>query len=220
MNKIVKRNFKNLSGEIIIPADKSLSHRAVIFSSLAKGKSIIKNFSSGKDPYSSLNVCRCLGVDIEINENTIIVNSDGILKKSAGDLYCGNSGTTMRLMCGALAAYPFKSLLIGDESLSSRPMKRVIEPLTLMGANISSDNNHAPIEISGGILHGIDYTSSVSSAQVKSCVLLAGLNAEGETVYHEPYLSRNHTELMLKDMGASIYLNDNIVKIKKSELSP
>ena len=220
MNLKVKKDFKYLNGAIIIPSDKSVSHRAVIFSSLAKGKSVIKNFSAGADPYSSLNVCKYLGADIDIkNDNTIIINSNPFLQPKE-ELYCGNSGTTMRLMAGILAGQKFNSILTGDESLSKRPMKRIIEPLSLMGAKISAQDYHAPLNILASELYGIDYESKIASAQVKSCVLLAGLFADGITNYKEPYLSRNHTELMLKAMGANIKTENKIISIKKSELKP
>ena len=220
MGKLVKKNFKYLKGEAEIPPDKSLSHRAIILASLAKGKSIIKNFSSGKDPLSTFNVCKSLGVEIYNDNNTVYVNSNGILKKPKEELFCGNSGTTMRLISGVLASLPFESTLTGDSSLCSRPMKRIIEPLELMGAKIKSDNYKAPLNIKGGNLHAINYTSQIASAQVKSCILLAGLNAKGQTCFTEPYQSRNHTEIMLKNMGASITTDGNTTKIKKSELAP
>lgn len=212
---------QNLKGSIIIPADKSISHRALMFASLADGKSVIRNCSKAKDPMSTLSIFRDLGVDIQnIDENTIIVNSTGKLKPLNDCLDCGNSGTTMRLMCGILAGQPFSSKLVGDESLSKRPMKRVIEPLSLMGAKISAINNCAPIQIDSAQLVGIEYSSSIASAQVKSCMLLAGLHAEGETVYKEPYLSRNHTELMLEYMNADICSDGVITKIRPSILEP
>ena len=185
MNLVVKKNFNFLKGETEIPSDKSLSHRAVIFSSLAKGKSVIKNFSKGQDPNSSLEICKELGVDIEKDNQTIIVNSDGILKKPSKYLYCGNSGTTMRLMTGVLSGQNFDCVLTGDDSLSARPMKRIIEPLSLMGAKISSQDFHAPLNICGSKLTGITYESKIASAQVKSCVLLSGLFAQGTTRYKE-----------------------------------
>jgi len=216
----VKKDFKTLKGEIEIPSDKSISHRAVIFSSLAKGKSIIKNFSTAADPLSSAAVCKNLGVDIEIEGDKIIVNSDGKFSLPERALDCGNSGTTMRLMAGVLAGQNFDTVLSGDDSLSKRPMKRIIEPLTLMGAKIISNDYHAPLKFSPAKLHGINYKSKISSAQVKSCILLAGLGAEGITVFSEPCISRNHTELMLKSMGADISANGSDVSIKKSELNP
>jgi len=221
MQRQVGKDFKTLKGEIIVPADKSMSHRTVIFSSLAKGKSVIRNFSTGKDPHSSLNICRNLGVDISLkNNSTVIVSSNGKLKPPADILDCGNSGTTMRLISGILSGQDFSSVLTGDASLSKRPMKRIIEPLTLMGAHILSEDYKAPLKIWGRKLHSIDYVSSIASAQVKSCVLLAGMNADGVTTFTEPYLSRNHTEILLKSMGAEISTEDCKTAIRKSELTP
>lgn len=221
MDKIVKKNFKTLKGEITIPSDKSISHRAVILSSLAKGKSIIKNFSTGQDPLSTLEIFKQLGVEIErISQNEIVINSTSKLSPSSSFLDCGNSGTTMRLVSGVLAGKNFNSTLTGDESLSKRPMKRIIEPLTMMGAKIDSNNFKAPLKICGSHLSGIKYNSKISSAQVKSCILLAGLNADGTTTITEPCLSRNHTEIMLKAMGADIEIKNNTVSISKSNLSP
>lgn len=214
------RKSLNLSGEVEIPSDKSLSHRAVIFSTLARGKSVIKNFSKGQDPHSSLEICSQLGADISQNGQTVFVNSTGILKNTNDVFYCGNSGTTMRLMAGVLSGQNFDSILTGDESLSKRPMKRVIEPLSLMGADILSDNFHAPINIKGAKLKCITYESKIASAQVKSCILLAGLFANGVTRYKEIYPSRNHTEIMLKNMGANIYNKNDYICIEKSELEP
>lgn len=220
MNLVVKKDFNFLNGEAEIPADKSLSHRAVIFSSLAKGKSVIKNFSKGQDPNSSLEICKELGVNIEKNNQTVTVNSDGILKKPSKYLYCGNSGTTMRLMAGVLSGQNFDCVLTGDESLSKRPMKRIIEPLSLMGAKISSQDFRAPLNICGSKLTGITYEAKIASAQVKSCVLLSGLFAQGTTRYKEIYPSRNHTEIMLKNMGANIFEQDGYICVEKSELEP
>ncbi len=224
MEKVVdKKNFKTLKGTISIPSDKSMSHRAVLFSSLAEGTSIIKNFSTGDDPHSSIKVCSALGADISFeDETTVIINSDGKLKQAQTELYCGNSGTTMRLMAGILAGQKFNSILTGDESLSKRPMKRVIEPLSLMGAQISSNEGKSPLSICCTDLHSINYTSQIASAQVKSCILLAGMqtNDNKKTIYTEPYLSRNHTEILLKHMGASIVTDNNTTTIEKSELKP
>ena len=158
MKKNVEKIFKGLKGEISIPADKSISHRAVILSSLAKGKSIIKNFSKGQDPLSTLQVCKSLGIKAEFKDD-LIITSTGKFSAPATELDCGNSGTTMRFMAGVLAGQNFNSILTGDESLSKRPMKRVIEPLTHMGAEIASDNFRAPLNILGKELHCIDYTS-------------------------------------------------------------
>ncbi len=220
LKKVSKLN-KGLKGYVTIPADKSISHRAVMLASLAKGKSVIKNFSNGADPLSSLSVFSALGVKHEfINKNTLVINSNGNLSTPSDVLNCGNSGTTMRLVSGVLAGQNFKSVLCGDESLSKRPMKRIIIPLQMMGAQISSTEYHAPLTICGQTLHGIDYVSPIASAQVKSCVLLAGLEAGGVTTFSEPYLSRNHTELLLKYMGAEIDSVGTCVKIRKSELEP
>ena len=221
MKKIVSKNTNGLNGCIEIPADKSISHRAAIFSALAKGTSIIKNFSNGADPLSSLKIMGQLGASYEfVSDNSVKITSNGSLKRPSAPLDCGNSGTTMRLISGILAGQNFKSTLIGDESLSKRPMKRIIEPLTLMGAKISSNNFKAPINISGCKLGAIDYNSRLASAQVKSCILLAGLHANGETSFTEPYLSRNHTEIMLEGMGANIRTDNTTTFIQKSELKP
>ena len=220
MQKIVHKITNGLKGSVTIPADKSISHRAVMFASIANGKSVIKNFSKGQDPLSSLNVCRALGIDAEFQNDLLIINSNGKLSSPSSPLDCGNSGTTMRLMAGILAGQKFTSTLIGDESLSKRPMKRVIEPLSLMGAEIKSNDFKAPLNICGKNLHAIDYVSKLASAQVKSCILLAGLNADGKTSFTEPYISRNHTEIMLKYMGANININKNTVTIEKSKLEP
>ena len=219
MLKTVSKLNNGLKGEITIPADKSVSHRAVMFSSIARGKCRVTNFSSGADCHSTLNIFKQLGVNIEfIDEKTLSINSDGILKPSFIPLDAGNSGTTTRLISGILAGQKFNSVIIGDESLSKRPMKRIIEPLTLMGAEIDSIDGHAPLTIKGRKLHGTNYHSKLASAQVKSCVLLAGLNAEGETTFTEPYVSRNHTELLLDYLGADIKTNRNSVTIKPSLL--
>ena len=213
--------IKNLKVEIIIPADKSVSHRAIMFSSIANGKAKISNFSSGADCWSTLNLFKNLGVEINvIDKKTIEIFSNGKLIKSDLPLDAGNSGTTMRLVSGILAGQNFDSVLIGDVSLSKRPMRRIIEPLALMGAEIESENGHAPLVIKGKSLYGIDYFSKLSSAQVKSCVLLAGANptTKGKTTYIETAVSRNHTELMLKYLGANIEMDGNKTIISASEL--
>lgn len=220
MDIVTKKDFKMLSGEVTIPADKSISHRAIIFSALAKGKSVIKNFSNGQDPHSTLNIFKQLGVQFEEDGTTVVVNSSGVLQSSNSPLDCGNSGTTMRLMAGVLAGQKFNSTLIGDDSLSKRPMKRVIDPLEQMGGDIQSNNFKAPLIISGKELNAINYNSPIASAQVKSCILLAGLNANGITTVTEPYTSRNHTEIMLKAMGANLSVEKTTVSIEKSELEP
>ncbi len=220
--KVSKDKAKTgLNGEFIIPADKSISHRAVMFSSLAKGTSIIKNFSLGADCLSTKSLFENLGAKIEfLDERVLKITSNGTLIKPTAPLNCGNSGTTMRLCSGILAGQNFDSILFGDESLSKRPMKRVITPLEMMGGQIESVDYKAPLKIFGTKLNGITYKSPIASAQVKSCVLLAGLNAEGKTSVVEPYLSRNHTELLLKYMGAKISTDGPIATVEKSVLNP
>lgn len=221
MIKKISQIKQGLHGTVSIPSDKSISHRAVMFSSLAKGKSTIKNFSKGQDPRSTLNIFKQLGIQPEFaDEKTLIINNPGKLTAPEKELDCGNSGTTMRLVCGILAGQNFNSTLIGDTSLSKRPMKRIIEPIELMGGKIDSTEGHAPLKINGTELHAIDYKSKLASAQVKSSILLAGLNTTGVTSVTEPYISRNHTELMLKYMGANIKVEKNTVSIQKSELQP
>ncbi len=219
MNIISEKTLTGLNGEITIPSDKSISHRAVMFSALAKGETIISNFSKGADCHSTLNIIKQLGCEVSfLGEKNIKINSDGLLKPPVKELDCGNSGTTMRLMSGVLAGQAFNTTLIGDASLQKRPMKRVIEPLSLMGAKIEHNEFKAPLKIYGSNLNAIEYQSKLSSAQVKSCILLAGLNTEGTTIFTEPYKSRNHTELMLDYLGADIKVEGNVVSIKKSNL--
>ena len=221
MDKIVSKLKKGLRGEIEIPADKSISHRSVMFSSLAKGSSIIKNFSQGADCISTMKMFKSLGVDIvQTGEKELKVTSSGVLDKKTYKLDCGNSGTTMRLCSGILASQNFNSILYGDESLSKRPMMRVIKPLEMMGGKINSNDGKAPLEIIGSQLNGIIYESPIASAQIKSCVLLAGLNANGSTTVIEPYKSRNHTELMLEYMGANITSDEKSATITRSILEP
>lgn len=201
-------NITGLRGEISVPGDKSISHRCVMFGSIAKGTTEIHHFLEGADCLATINCFRRLGIEIEQNNDVITVHGKGLHGLSAPNdiLDVGNSGTTTRLISGILAGQSFDCKLSGDHSLNSRPMKRIIDPLTQMGANISSilHNGCAPLYITKGDLHGIHYESPVASAQVKSCVLLAGLYADGETSVTEPSLSRNHTELMLKEFGADL----------------
>lgn len=197
-----------LKGEITIPGDKSISHRSVMFGSIAKGTTEISHFLSGADCLSTISCFQSMGVSIDIKGDSVIVEGKGLhgLKKPVDTLDCGNSGTTTRLISGILAAQDFDVTLTGDDSIQKRPMKRIMEPLSLMGAQITSikDNGCAPLSISGKKLHGIHYTSQVASAQIKSSILLAGLYAEGETRVTEPYISRNHSEIMLKYFGADV----------------
>ena len=197
-----------LRGEVNIPGDKSISHRCIMFGSIASGATEISNFLQGADCLATINCFRRMGIEIENQEEKIIVHGKGLhgLTAPTEILDVGNSGTTTRLISGILVGQPFESKLSGDNSLNSRPMKRIIEPLTKMGGHISSilRNGCAPLYIAPGKLHGIHYDSPVASAQVKSSILLAGLYADGETSVTEPSLSRNHTELMLKEFGADI----------------
>ena len=197
-----------LKGEITIPGDKSISHRSVMFGSIAKGTTEISHFLQGADCLSTIDCFRKMGIQIENNQNTVIVHGKGLrgLKRPETILDCGNSGTTTRLISGLLAAQDFNVTVTGDESIQKRPMKRIMEPLSFMGADIKSilDNGCAPLSITGKRLRGIHYTSPVASAQIKSSILLAGLYAEGETRVTEPYVSRNHSEIMLKHFGANV----------------
>ncbi len=202
------KNAKKLRGSIIIPPDKSISHRAAMFAALTKGVVNIKNFSKGADCHSTLKIVQQLGCEVKFHTDMdLTINAKNALHTPSSDLDCGNSGTTMRMMSGILAGQPFNCTLFGDVSLSKRPMKRVILPLTEMGAKFSHNDYKAPLKITGGKLHAITYNSPLASAQVKSAVLLAGMFADGITTVNEPYQSRNHTELMLKYLEADIVEN-------------
>ena len=202
------KNAKKLRGSIIIPPDKSITHRAAMFAALTKGVVNIKNFSKGADCHSTLKIVQQLGCEVKFHTDMdLTINAKNALHTPSSDLDCGNSGTTMRMMSGILAGQPFNCTLFGDVSLSKRPMKRVILPLTEMGAKFSHNDYKAPLKITGGKLHAITYNSPLASAQVKSAVLLAGMFADGITTVNEPYQSRNHTELMLKYLEADIVEN-------------
>ena len=197
-----------LKGEVQIPGDKSISHRAVMLGSIARGTTEISHFLNGADCLSTIHCFQKMGIEIEQSKDLVLVHGRGLrgLKAPQGILDTGNSGTTTRLICGILSGQDFSSVLSGDDSLNSRPMKRIMDPLNQMGARITSiqDNNCAPLRIEPGTLHGIRYVSPVASAQVKSSVLLAGLYADSPVSVTEPVLSRNHTELMLGSFGADI----------------
>jgi 3-phosphoshikimate 1-carboxyvinyltransferase len=198
---------KQLRGQIDLPGDKSISHRAGMFAALANGTTRIENFATSADCASTLACLADLGAGIERDGSTVLVTGTGLHGFTAPDkpLDCGNSGTTMRLISGILAGQAFESVLVGDESLQSRPMKRVIEPLELMGAQIESVDGKAPLRLAGrNPLKAIEYRSPVASAQIKSCVLLAGLNADRETSVIEPTLTRDHTERMLRWLGVDV----------------
>jgi 3-phosphoshikimate 1-carboxyvinyltransferase len=206
-----------LRGEVTTPPDKSVSHRAIIISSIASGRSRVSNFLRAGDTLSTVGAMRTLGVEIEDKGSEMIVNGKGLrgLKEPSGAIDCGNSGTTMRLLSGVLAGNSFRSVLTGDESLRKRPMARVIKPLSMMGADItaSEGNKYPPITIRGGGLKGIRYEMPIASAQVKSCLLLAGLYADGTTEVAEPAKSRDHTERMLPAYGVPVEVDGLRVKV-------
>jgi 3-phosphoshikimate 1-carboxyvinyltransferase len=240
-----------LRGELVPPPDKSISHRSIILSSLAEGKSIVRNFLYAEDPLSTISAFRQMGVEIEVGaihespvqtgrggfqtspyigdsrialpETEIIIHGKGLsgLKAPEGAIDCGNSGTTMRLLCGVLSGQPFSAILKGDASLTRRPMKRVIEPLSQMGAVFETQNGYPPLTVRGGELKPVHYKSPVASAQVKSAILLAGLYCDGTTSVIEPEKSRDHTERMLKAAGVDITINRLGVTVKgRAKLNP
>lgn len=217
--KITRAN--RLRGEITIPGDKSISHRGIMLGALAKGTTEIHHFLQSADCLSTIFCFEKMGINIKNKGETVLVCGKGLsgLSKPLEILNCGNSGTTTRLISGILSAQDFDVTLTGDASIQKRPMKRIIEPLSMMGADISSINNNgcAPLLIHGRKLHGIHYHSKVASAQVKSSILLAGLYAEGETKVTEPYVSRNHSELMLNYFGASVSAEGTTASIKPAD---
>lgn len=204
------RSCGPLRAEITVPGDKSMSHRSAMFASLAEGRSVITGFLESEDCLSTVNAMRSLGVPIEhTGGGTFVVNgTGGRFTQPSGDVDCGNSGTTMRLLSGILAARPFRSRMTGDASLSKRPMGRVIKPLTEMGARFTAEGGEGrpPLVVEGGTLKPLSYEMPVASAQVKSAILLAGLSAEGETSVVEPAACRDHTERMLQEFGVTLDL--------------
>lgn len=215
MSDILIKPTKKLKGHIRVPSDKSISHRALMIGSMAKGTTTIENLLKADDVMSTLNCLKQLGISIEEKENNHIVQGAGKFgfKKPVNDLDVGNSGTTLRILPGILVGQDFSACLIGDESVSVRPMERVLKPLRMMGAQTVSTEGHAPVTIKGGRLNAIDYHTEVPSAQVKSAILLAGLLAEGKTVVVEDYKSRDHTEKMLQSFGADLKIEGNKVII-------
>ena len=199
---------KPLHGDIAVPGDKSIAHRAVIFGGIAQGRTRIFNLSGGEDNSRTVRAFRQLGVDIGRDGDALYVEGRGFagLRQPTEAIDCGNSGTTIRLLSGLLAGLPFHSELDGDASIRQRPMQRVIDPLTRMGARIrsKSGNGLAPLEIDGGGLHGVHYRMPIASAQVKSAILLAALQADGETRIEEPQRSRDHTEVMIRGFGGAV----------------
>lgn len=213
---MVIRKISKASGTIKVPGDKSISHRAVMLGALAGGTTEITGFLQGADCLSTIDCFRNMGIDIDVNGENVTVHGNGLngLKAPEKMLYTGNSGTTTRLLCGILSGQTFDSSITGDASIQKRPMKRVTEPLSLMGAKIKND--YCPLYIQGSSLHGINYTMPVASAQVKTAIILASLYADGETVIHEIEKSRDHTELMLRAMGADIHTDGLDIHIKKT----
>lgn len=224
MDKLTIKPAKRIAGEIVVPPDKSISHRAVMLGSIAEGTTKVKNFLVAEDCMRTIEAFRAMGVDIKLisriysvlnlGGHYVEINGKGLrgLKKPDEPLYCGNSGTTMRLLSGILAGQDFRATLTGDESLSRRPMARIAVPLGLMGAKVRGD--HPPLTIRGGNLKAIDYTLPVASAQVKSCVLLAGLYADGTTSVTEPMPSRDHTERMLGLFGVKVRSGGNRISVE------
>ena len=211
---MVIQKIKKAVGQIKVPGDKSISHRAVMLGSLANGVTEISGFLKGADCLSTIDCFRKMGIDIDINGENVTVHGNGLrgLKKPDEMLYTGNSGTTTRLLCGILAGQNFDTSITGDASIQKRPMGRVVKPLSMMGAKI--ENEYCPLYSTGTRLRGIDYRMPVASAQVKTAIILAGLYADGETVIHEIEKSRDHTELMLSAMGADLTVDNLDITVK------
>ncbi len=209
----------SVSGTLVLPGDKSISHRYAILASLAEGKSKIHHYSTGADCHSTLGAVRALGIPVEVEEDgtTVTIHGKGLngWQKPASDLDAGNSGSLIRMMAGPLAAQPFTSRIFGDESLSGRPMRRIMAPLAEMGARIEArEDRFPPLTIHGTNLHSIDYTLPVASAQVKTCVLFAGMFTEGITTVREPVRSRDHSEIALNEFGASVETRQKVITIQ------
>ena len=212
---VVVRPARNIAGALRLPGDKSISHRYAMLAAIAEGTSRLENFSTGADCASTLGCIAALGVELERNENAVLIHGRGPrLQPPERPLDCGNSGSTMRMLSGILAAQGFSSELVGDESLSRRPMARIIAPLEKMGAQIAAnDGGRPPLRIAGSPLKAIDYKMPVASAQVKSALLFAGLLAEGETRVEEPLRTRDHGELALRAFGAEVMQHANEARI-------
>ena len=206
---------RGVQGVVTLPGDKSISHRYGMLGAIAEGTTTLENYSTGADCQSTLGCMAALGAKIEPLDGKIVIEG-GRLREPAAQLDAGNSGSTIRMLSGILAAQPFTSRIGGDESLSRRPMQRVIAPLTQMGASIEArDGKFPPLTIHGRELHGIDYTLPVASAQVKSCVLLAGLFAKGDTIVREPVRTRDHTEIALREFGADIESARGVITLRE-----
>lgn len=218
MKSITVQPATSLKGELAVPGDKSISHRSIMLGAIANGITTVRGFLRGEDNMSTMHAFRAMGVNIDDDGETISIHGRGLhgLQEPGDVLDCGNSGTTIRLITGLLSGQSFFSVVTGDQYLRKRPMKRVVEPLTRMGARILGRNQGslAPLAINGGALTGIEYNSPVSSAQIKSSIMLAGLYAEGETTVHEPSLSRDHSERMFSQFGASLALSEDGVTVR------
>ncbi len=215
MEKIV-RPASRLTGGVALPGDKSISHRYAILASLAEGVSRIHNYATGADCHSTLGAVRTLGIEVELDGNVVSVHGRGLegWRPPTAPIDAGNSGSAMRMLAGPLAAQTFDSQMVGDESLSRRPMDRIIRPLASMGAAIAArEDRYPPLAIQGRPLHPIDYTLPMASAQVKTCVLLAGLFCKGETVVREPMRTRDHTEIALREFGADIGVSKRVITL-------
>src|SRR5580658_7442259 len=225
---LVVRGGVPCRGTVRTPGEKSISHRAVLFAALAEGTSVIVGLSDGADVAATLAAVEALGAGVErAPDGTVTIRGGrGLLHEPARALDCGNSGTSMRLLAGLVAGFGWETELIGDESLSSRPMDRVAEPLGLMGASVTGRGERClpPLLVRGGGLHGIDWTAKVASAQVKSAIILAGLSAEGTTIVREAVTTRTHTEEMLLEAGADLTVEPwgegRIVRVRASSLKP
>ena len=222
MTELRVRRAKTFGGEISVPGDKSISHRAVMLSALANGRCEISGFLPSEDCLSTMDAMRALGVQIDVIEETelgpsklLVHGLGGKLKAAPGEIDCGNSGTTMRLVSGILAGQEFPSRLTGDDSLSRRPMRRIVEPLAEMGCSIHAEGREgcAPLAIDGGGLSGIRYELPVASAQVKSAILLAGLYADGKTTVVQPQMTRDHTERMLEHFQVKTMVKGDEISI-------
>lgn len=224
METIVKKLEKKISLSLDIPGDKSISHRSVIFGSIIPGETTIRNFLQGEDCKHTLEAFEAMGVEASLKNDVLVIKGKSLesMQKPKKDIYLGNSGTSIRLLSGLFSGLPFTTTLTGDASLQKRPMKRVIDPLAKMGAKIESlEGGLAPLKINPNEeknhLKAIQYDSPIASAQVKSCLILAALSTEGETTITEPHLSRDHTERMLKYLGADIKTDGTKIKINGKE---
>jgi 3-phosphoshikimate 1-carboxyvinyltransferase len=218
MTKTLNYHKPSLNGSITVPGDKSISHRSVMFGAIAEGTTTVEGFLLGEDCLSTIDCFRKLGVKIAVDGTNVTVESPGIngWQEPTEVLYTGNSGTTTRLMLGILAGTKLHTIMTGDASIGKRPMRRVVDPLRTMNADIRgrADGQYTPLAIQGTKLAAIDYTMPVASAQVKSAILLAGLQAEGTTIVREQEVSRDHTERMLRQFGANISVEDGVVSLQ------